>query len=131
MGVGIVLDDFGTGFSSLSRLQTLPFDIIKVDTSFVRSMLESPASAKIVAAVIGLGRSLGLVTVAEGVETEALADMLQEMNCEIGQGWLFGHGIPAAEVPAFLATVEQFPQVLKGRVPPGSQGEDSGRRHGL
>lgn len=108
MGMGIVLDDFGTGFSSLSRLQTLPFDTIKVDTSFVRSMLESPASAKIVAAVIGLGRSLGLVTVAEGVETEALADMLQEMNCEIGQGWLFGHGIPAAEVPAFLATVEQF-----------------------
>jgi diguanylate cyclase (GGDEF)-like protein len=90
LGVSLALDDFGTGYSSLRHLQTLPFDKIKVDSGFVRDMMESAESSKIVAAVIALGHSLGLPTVAEGVEDEATATLLSRMGCDIGQGWLFG-----------------------------------------
>ncbi len=105
MGMGLVLDDFGTGFASLTRLQALPFDTIKVDASFVCSMVEQRESRKIVAAMVGLGQSLGLPVVAEGVETEAQAKMLETLGCDLGQGWLFGAGLPAAEVPAVLAAM--------------------------
>jgi EAL domain-containing protein (putative c-di-GMP-specific phosphodiesterase class I) len=109
-GVRIVLDDFGTGHSSLTRLQALPFDEIKVDGSFVRSMAESPDSRKIVAAVIGLGQSLGCPVVAEGVETEMQADTLARLGCEFAQGWLFGRPVPAEEVAAVLQARGQAPQ---------------------
>jgi EAL domain-containing protein (putative c-di-GMP-specific phosphodiesterase class I) len=69
LGMQVILDDFGTGFSSLTRLQALPFDKIKVDGSFVRSMRTSRQSRKIVSAIIGLGQSLGMPIVAEGIET--------------------------------------------------------------
>ena len=101
-GVRIVLDDFGTGHSSLTRLQALPFDEIKVDGSFVRSMGESADSRKIIGAVIGLGQSLGSPVVAEGVETESQAETLSRLGCEYAQGWLFGRPVPAEEVPAVL-----------------------------
>jgi PAS domain S-box-containing protein len=103
-GVRIALDDFGTGYSSLTRLQALPFDKIKMDASFVRSMEESRDSRKIVGAVIGLGQSLGMPVVAEGVETAGQAEMLKRLGCDFGQGWLFGHPVPAAEVPKLLRT---------------------------
>ena len=112
MGIGIVLDDFGTGFSSLTRLQALPFDNIKIDASFVRSMVERRESRKIVAAVVGLGQSLGLPVVAEGVETEAQAKLLEHLGCDLGQGWLFGAGLTEDEVPAVLATASvQIPLI--------------------
>ena len=95
MGSKLALDDFGTGYSSLSHLQSLPFDELKVDRSFVRSMAEQRDSRKIVAAVVGLGQSLGLTTVAEGVETQEQADMLRWLGCELGQGWLYGKPVPA------------------------------------
>jgi len=98
-----VLDDFGTGFASLTRLQALPFDNIKIDASFVGSMVERRESRKIVAALVGLGQSLGLPVVAEGVETEAQAKLLEQLGCDLGQGWLFGAGLTGAEVPAVLA----------------------------
>ncbi|WP_159350301.1 EAL domain-containing protein [Roseomonas harenae] len=101
-GVRILLDDFGTGYSSLSRLQALPFDTIKIDASFVSSMEESRDSRKIVGAVIGLGQSLGVPVIAEGVETEAQAEMLRRLGCDYAQGWLYGHPVPAEEVPALL-----------------------------
>lgn len=103
MGLGIVLDDFGTGFASLTRLQALPFDHIKIDASFVGSMVERRESRKIVAALVGLGQSLGLPVVAEGVENEAQAKLLEQLGCDLGQGWLFGAGLTGAEVPAVLA----------------------------
>lgn len=103
-GVRIVLDDFGTGHSSLTRLQALPFDEIKVDGSFVRSMEESRDSRKIVGAVIGLGQSLGSPVVAEGVETESQAETLTRLGCDFAQGWLFGRPVPAEEVPEMLRT---------------------------
>jgi EAL domain-containing protein (putative c-di-GMP-specific phosphodiesterase class I) len=97
-GASLALDDFGTGSSSLHHLQALPFDEIKVDASFVRSMEQCRQSRKIVAAVVGLGNSLGLTTVAEGVEEQVQADILVCLGCDYGQGWLFGHAVPPGEL---------------------------------
>jgi PAS domain S-box-containing protein len=91
----LALDDFGTGYSSLKHLQALPFDELKVDRSFVSSMAQTRESRKIVAAVIGLGQSLGLRTVAEGVETQEQANMLFSLGCDLGQGWLYGKPAPS------------------------------------
>lgn len=85
LGCRLALDDFGTGYSSLLHLQSLPFDELKVDRSFVSSMIQRRESRKIVAAVVGLGQSLGLETVAEGVETREQAETLLWLGCEIGQ----------------------------------------------
>jgi PAS domain S-box-containing protein len=95
MGCKLALDDFGTGYSSLSHLQSLPFDELKVDRHFVSSMTERRDSRKIVAAVVGLGQSLGLTTVAEGVETLEQAQMLQWLGCDLVQGWFYGKPLPA------------------------------------
>ena len=98
LGIRLALDDFGTGYSSLRNLQALPFDEIKVDRSFVGSMVGNRDSRKIVAAVIGLGQSLGLTTVAEGIENQAQAEMLQWLGCDVGHGWLYGPPVPATEI---------------------------------
>ena len=103
LGCRVALDDFGTGYSSLRHLQSLPFDEIKVDRSFVSSMTTHRESRKIVATVVGLGQSLGLTTVAEGVETEEQAEVLRWLGCDLGQGWLYGHPMPAADLSAFLS----------------------------
>jgi len=102
-GCELALDDFGTGYSSLSSLQSLPFDVLKVDRSFIGSMTRSKESRKIVAAVVGLGQSLGITTVAEGIETEAQDEMLLWLGCDRGQGWLYGRPVPAADLPGVLA----------------------------
>jgi EAL domain-containing protein (putative c-di-GMP-specific phosphodiesterase class I) len=94
----LALDDFGNGHSSLRHLQMLPFDKIKVDASFVQNMCSSAESHKIVAAVIGLGRNLGLLTVAEGIEDANTATALRDLGCHIGQGWMFGR--PSATAAA-------------------------------
>lgn len=103
LGCKLALDDFGTGYSSLLHLQSLPFDELKVDRSFVTSMTLQRDCRKIVAAVIGLGQSLGLTTVAEGVETQEKAEMLLWLGCDIGQGWLFGKPEPAENLSSALA----------------------------
>jgi len=90
MGCRISLDDFGTGYSSLLHLHSLPLDEIKVDRSFVSSMTERRESRKIAAAVVGLGQSLGMATVAEGVERHEQADVLLWLGCDMAQGWLYG-----------------------------------------
>jgi PAS domain S-box-containing protein len=108
MGCKLALDDFGTGYSSLTHLQALPFDELKVDRSFVGAMTERRECRKIVAAVVGLGQSLGFTTVAEGVETREQAEMLLWLGCELGQGWLYGRPIPAHEL---AATVSAWPQI--------------------
>jgi PAS domain S-box-containing protein len=102
-GISLALDDFGTGYSSLRHLQSLPFDEIKIDASFVRDMSDTRESRKIVAAIIGLGHSLGLTTVAEGIETKDQADMLLRLGCDIGQGWLYGPPVPADDLSDFLS----------------------------
>lgn len=103
LGIRLALDDFGTGYSSLLHLQSLPFDELKVDISFVRSMVESRQSRKITSAVISLGLSLGLQTVAEGVQEQSQANLLAWQGCTFGQGYLYGRAIPAADLPASLS----------------------------
>jgi PAS domain S-box-containing protein len=100
----LALDDFGTGYSSLTNLHALPFDELKVDHSFVRSMARRRESREIVASVIGLGQSLGLKTVAEGVETMELAAMLFWMGCDLAQGWHYGKAVTADQVNGVIAS---------------------------
>ena len=97
-GITVTLDDFGTGYSSLCYLAEMTFDKIKIDRSFVHTLHERPESAKIVAAVIALSRSLGAQTVAEGVETERDAHVLLQLGCGLAQGYLFGRPVPADQV---------------------------------
>jgi PAS domain S-box-containing protein len=102
LGVKLALDDFGTGYSSLRNLQALPFDELKVDRTFVSSMIQSRDSRKIVAAVIGLGQSLKLTTVAEGIENETQADILRWLGCDVGQGWLYGPPVAVRDLPKLI-----------------------------
>ena len=94
LGVRIAMDDFGTGYSSLSNLRAFPFDKIKIDGSFVKSVNSNGQAATIVRAVLGLGRGLGLPVLAEGVETDAELRFLQDEHCDQVQGYLLGR--PAA-----------------------------------
>jgi len=103
LGCRLSLDDFGTGYSSLAHLHALPFDELKIDRSFVSKMTKKRESRKIVAAIIGLGHSLGLSTVAEGIETEEQADMLLWLGSELGQGWHYGRPASFDAIRALVA----------------------------
>lgn len=103
-GVRVALDDFGTGYSSLAHLRALPFDRIKIDRSFVASM-ETPDSAAIVSAILGLGETLNLSVTAEGIEDSVAESRLTTLGCARGQGYLYGRPMPIAEVRAMLAGV--------------------------
>ncbi|WP_457108579.1 diguanylate cyclase domain-containing protein [Methylobacterium sp. P5_C11] len=98
-GVLISLDDFGTGFASLTHLKQFPVDHIKVDQSFVRDVERSAEDAAIVAAVIGLGRSLGMKVTAEGVETHGQAEHLVALGCDYAQGYLYAKPMAGSRVP--------------------------------
>jgi len=102
-GVRISLDDFGTGYSSLSYLRSFPFDKIKIDRSFVQELATREDSMAIVRAVAGLGRSLGIVTTAEGVETKEQLELLRREGCTQAQGYLFSQPRPAADVERMLS----------------------------
>ncbi len=93
-GVGLSIDDFGTGHSSLLTLLRLPFTELKIDRSFVASCETDPEAWKIIRATISLARELGLSVVAEGIETEAVETRLCGAGCQIGQGWRFGRAMP-------------------------------------
>ncbi|WP_246344647.1 putative bifunctional diguanylate cyclase/phosphodiesterase [Sphingobium fontiphilum] len=102
-GVNIVMDDFGTGYSSLSNLRSFPFDKIKIDRSFVSSVADDGAARSIIRAIVGLGRSLNMPVVAEGVETDEQRQMVLEEGCRQAQGYLFGMPAPVgAELAAQL-----------------------------
>jgi len=98
LGVAIVLDDFGTGFSSLRYVQQFPFDKIKVDRSFVKDLAQNTNSAAIVCAVTGLAKALNIVTVAEGVETQDQCQLLRAAGCDQLQGYLFFKPAPASHL---------------------------------
>jgi diguanylate cyclase (GGDEF)-like protein len=102
-GIQIALDDFGTGYSSLAHLRALPFDRIKIDRSFVSTMLENSESAAIVSAIAGLGASLSVPITAEGIENETLIPKLLEYGCSKGQGWHYGQPLSISQVSALLS----------------------------
>jgi len=103
LGVRVALDDFGVAHSSLSDLRVFSFDKIKIDRSFVAEMESSQESVAIVAAIAGLGRSLGAEITAEGVETEAQAKLVRAAGCTQAQGYLYSRPLPAAAMLALLA----------------------------
>lgn len=101
-GAGLALDDFGTGFSSLSYLARLPFDTLKIDRYFVRTMATNEGSAKIVSSVIKLGRDLSLEVVAEGVESAQIARRLRALGCNYGQGYGYAPALSPQEAEVYL-----------------------------
>ena len=109
LGCRLAVDDFGTGYSSLRHLSSLPFTDLKIDRSFVNAMLGAREARKIVSAVIGLGQSLSLTTIAEGIETEDQAALLRRLGCEVGQGWLLGRPVSPGNLPALLSGAAWHP----------------------
>ncbi|HTC71956.1 MAG TPA: GGDEF domain-containing phosphodiesterase [Solirubrobacteraceae bacterium] len=103
LGVRIAIDDFGTGYASLSHLQRMPVDTLKIDRSFVSALGDGPQSRELLAAILGVGQSLSLSVVAEGIELASQQTTLEEMGCEMAQGFLLGHPGPAPEIEALLA----------------------------
>jgi diguanylate cyclase (GGDEF)-like protein len=98
LGVSIILDDFGIGYSSMRYLQMFPFDKIKIDKSFIQSMTTHSDSAAIVCAITGLGRGLDIETTAEGVETVEQLQFLRTAGCQLGQGYLFSRPVPLSQL---------------------------------
>jgi len=103
IGVGISIDDFGTGYSSLSYLKNLPTRELKIDRSFVMNMLDDPKDKSIVKAVIDLAHNLGLDVVAEGIEAQAMQDLLTEMGCDYGQGYHIARPMPEDALKKWLS----------------------------
>jgi len=124
LGVRVAIDDFGTGYSSLSYLRRLPVDLVKIDRSFVAHLGEESEATAIVTAVVHLARSLGLTTVAEGVETAEQLLQLQLLHCALGQGYYWGRPLPPSELgawidPALVGAWTPQDQQLPAKTPEG------------
>ena len=115
LGVSLLMDDFGTGYSSLSYLHSFPFDVLKIDRSFVGRMTEGDQPLQIVRTIIELARVLGMDVVAEGIETREQYRLLRQLGCRYGQGYLFARPMTAADVTQLLR--------LPGRILPDPDAE--------
>jgi EAL domain-containing protein (putative c-di-GMP-specific phosphodiesterase class I) len=120
LGVSLLMDDFGTGYSSLNHLHSFPFDVLKIDRSFVGRMTEGEQPLQIVRTIIELARVMGMDVVAEGIETYEQYRQLREMRCRFGQGYLFARPM----------TVEAVTQLLRlpGRVLPDPEASEPASR---
>ncbi len=115
-GVRIALDDFGTGYSSLSYLRSFPFDKLKIDRSFVSALSNDAEHAlPIVRAIIQMGRSLGMSTTAEGVETEGQLEAIRREGCTEVQGYLFSKPKPAHEIAELLVSASMPTPLRRAR----------------
>jgi len=113
------MDDFGTGYSSMERLLTLPLNEIKIDKLFVENMTKQSAHERIVNSVINMGHHLGLEVVAEGVEDAATYDRLQELGCDVIQGFYIGGGLSFGELISNPKAFGRIPTFLKEKsIPP-------------
>lgn len=106
LGVGLSIDDFGTGFSSLSYFKQIPATELKIDRSFVSRLLEDSQDRQLVRIIVDIGHLFGLLVVAEGVEDTGTQDLLRELGCDVAQGYLLAHPMPEAELRAWLAARE-------------------------
>jgi diguanylate cyclase (GGDEF)-like protein/PAS domain S-box-containing protein len=111
LGIKIAIDDFGTGYSSLAYLKKFNVDVMKIDMSFVKDMLNNKHDYEIVKTIISLGKSMGLVLIAEGVETEDQSLALVELGCFMGQGYLFSRPLNSTDFEAFISQSSKY---LKG-----------------
>jgi EAL domain-containing protein (putative c-di-GMP-specific phosphodiesterase class I) len=102
LGVSLLMDDFGTGYSSLHHLHAFPFDVLKVDRSFVTRMTEGDQPLQIVRTIVELARVLGMDVVAEGIETREQDTLLRQLGCRFGQGFLFSRPEPAETIGSML-----------------------------
>jgi EAL domain-containing protein (putative c-di-GMP-specific phosphodiesterase class I) len=105
LGVRLAIDDFGTGYSSLSYLRQFPVDILKIDRSFINTITDRDRVPAIVRGLLELARTLGLETIAEGIETDAQLGQLRDQHCELGQGYLFARPLPLEQAEALLETM--------------------------
>jgi diguanylate cyclase (GGDEF)-like protein len=128
VGITISLDDFGTGYASLSQLRSLPFDRIKIDKSFVATLLGDPQSSAIVNSITSLGKALHLPITAEGVETNEVKDQLSEIGCSEAQGWLFGKALPAMKVRELLKLSDRSENTADQELPDTTERRDRHRR---
>lgn len=103
LGVRLAMDDFGTGYSSLSQLRQLPVDVMKIDRAFVSRIARSDEEWSLTTAIVGLAKSLGKTTLAEGVEEASQLAHLRSLGCQLGQGYLFARPMPVGEIHEFLA----------------------------
>lgn len=103
LGVGIALDDFGTGYAGLDYLQSLPFTCIKIDKTFVQQLNISERSLHIIKAALELARSLGMTTIAEGIEDAGIGAQLAALGCSHAQGYHFGKPMPKEQIAAWSA----------------------------
>jgi diguanylate cyclase len=129
LGVQLALDDFGTGYSALSYLAELPFDVVKIDQSFVANIGQGERVDSLLAGIIGLCDALELTTVAEGIEHSAQLRRLTAMGCRIGQGYLFARPVPSVELDVLLAEPRE-PVRLVARGGAGSM-PGAGVHHGV
>jgi EAL domain-containing protein (putative c-di-GMP-specific phosphodiesterase class I) len=104
LGVQLAIDDFGTGYSSLAYLGRFPVDIIKIDRSFVQNLGADADESPLARTIVHLGQTLGMLTVAEGIEELAQLTALRRMGCELAQGFYFSRPVPAAEAGRLLGT---------------------------
>jgi len=110
LGLKLDMDDFGTGYSSLACLHEFPLDVLKIDRSFVMNIDRGRDFTALVHAMVQLARNLNISVVAEGIETAEQALMLQSLECELGQGYLFSRPLPADQVPLFKVKAGVLPR---------------------
>ncbi len=104
LGVTLAIDDFGTGHSNLSTLRRYPVDTLKIDRAFVEGVDSDGDAVAIVRAIVAVARALDLRVTAEGVERATQAEILHEIGCDWGQGYLYARPVPAAAIPSLVAT---------------------------
>lgn len=108
LGIGLTLDDFGTGFSSLNYLRRFPITTLKIDRSFIGDLSKEAGDRTLIAAIINLGRSLRQKVIAEGIETEDQLAALRELNCDEGQGFHFSRPLPPEDLTTYLSAARSF-----------------------
>jgi EAL domain-containing protein (putative c-di-GMP-specific phosphodiesterase class I) len=102
LGVRLAIDDFGTGYSALTYLRRFPIDTVKIDKSYVDEIASSPKGAKLIRAIVRFSQTLGMTTIAEGIEAPDQLRHLFESGCPLGQGYLFAKPLEAEEISALL-----------------------------